>query len=38
MTFYNNVTVHAGELFAQIEVCQIEIVEEVLIIADCLIA
>lgn len=27
MTFYKNVTVHAGELFAQIEVCLIEIVE-----------
>ena len=36
MTFYNNVTVHAGELFAQIEVCLIEIVE-VLITAGCLI-
>lgn len=36
MTFYKNVTVHAGELFAQIEVCLIEIVE-VLITAGCLI-
>jgi len=36
MTFYKNVTVHAGELFAQIEMCLIEIVE-VLITAGCLI-